>query len=399
MSENKTMVKLNLQPITLKEGVKDLPKYIKEAEEKSKEKNSELALKADELINNILNIDAKELRSRQEQANRVTNLGSQISEQLASKSAMLKEPMKVLMNDAEDGGDVANALLSLQETVSKINPNRIDFNMGFFRKLLSNIPGIGTPLSRWFAQYQSVEGVLDNIIVSLKDGKARLERDNITLSDDQNDMRELTFELSDYIAFGHILREKMESKINDKSLDDERKKFLEEEIMFSLSQRVLDLQQQLSVNQQGVLTIETIERNNKELIRGVDRTLNVTITALQTASVLAIALQHQKKVLQGIEAVTDTTNDLIVSTSEKLKTQGAEIQKQASSSALDISKLRASFVNIEAALDDISTFRREALPQMAESIIEMDKLTTDMNKSIVKMEQGEQTKNAMAIEL
>jgi len=51
--------------------------------------------------------------------------------------------------------------------------------------------------------------------------------------------------------------------------------------------------------------IETIVRNNKELIRGVDRTLNVTINALSTASTLAIALQHQKKVLEGVNAVNN----------------------------------------------------------------------------------------------
>jgi len=38
-----------------------------------------------------------------------------------------------------------------------------------------------------------------------------------------------------------------------------------------LRQRIQDLQQQLAVNQQGVLAVELIIRNNKELMKGVDK--------------------------------------------------------------------------------------------------------------------------------
>ena len=70
--------------------------------------------------------------------------------------------------------------------------------------------------------------------------------------------------------------------------DDPRREFVEEDILFALRQRTLDLQQQLAVNQQGVLAIEIIIRNNRELIRGVDRALDVTISALQVAVTVAL---------------------------------------------------------------------------------------------------------------
>ena len=120
---------------------------------------------------------------------------------------------------------------------------------------------------------------------------------------------------------------------------------------------------------------------------------------MQTAATLAVALQHQKQVLRGVQAVTDTTNDLLVSTSEQLKTQGVEIQKQAAGTTLDVGKLKIAFKNVEGALEDISTFRREALPQMAQSIIEMETLTSTMEDSIVKMEKGTEIKNELVIEL
>jgi len=388
-----------LQTFTLEDTKKDLPTLIEETQGNTAQKNPTLDKKATEIIERLMNIDPKDLREQQSNAQSISSLGGHISEQLAHKSEMLKEPMKTLMDDSNEGSDVANTLLELQRTVSNINPNRVDFDMGTIRRLLSKFPGVGTPLSNWFARYQSVEGVLGDIMTSLKDGRGKLQRDNVTLTEDQLQMRELTFSLADYIEFGHIVDKKLTAEMEALPASDERRKFLEEEVLFPLKQRILDLQQQLAVNQQGVLVIETIVRNNKELIRGVDRTLNVTINALSTASTLAIALQHQKKVLEGVNAVNKATDDLIVSTSEQLKNQGVAIQKQAASASLDIEGLKKAFSNVDSALKDISTFRREALPKMAESIVEMDSLTVKMEESIQNMEKGTDMKKQLTIEL
>jgi len=400
MSEVKTTVaeqaqEDSLQLFTLGEVEKSLPSVV------SPESNvsPELEKQASDLLERLLNIDPKDLRAQQDNARAMQNLGDKVATQLSRKSELLKEPMHKLMDSSKDGSDVASSLQDLQETVSDINPNRVNFDMGTVRRLLAMIPGVGTPLSRWFARFQTVESVIDDIVKSLKDGRGQLERDNVTLIDDQIEMRELTLKLNDYIVFGQLMDQKLTATLEDVSLDEDRKRFLQEEVHFPLRQRIIDLQQVLAVNQQGVLTTEMIVRNNKELIRGVDRSLNVTITGLQVATTLAVALEHQKRVLKGVEAVNKTTDDLLLSTSEKLKTQGVEIQKQASQAALDIDKMKTAFQNILTAINDVSEYRRQALPQMADSILKMDSLTQDMEKTITKMEKGGEVKKTLSIEL
>ena len=76
----------------------------------------------------------------------------------------------------------------------------------------------------------------------------------------------------------------------------------------------MDLQQQLAVNQQGVLATALIIRNNRELVRGVDRAIDVTISALQVAVAVAMAVAHQKVVLDKVEALNRTTSDMIAGT-------------------------------------------------------------------------------------
>jgi uncharacterized protein YaaN involved in tellurite resistance len=181
--------------------------------------------------------------------------------------------------------------------------------------------------------------------------------------------------------------------------EDPRRRFIEDEILFPLRQRIQDLQQQLAVNQQGVLAIEIIMRNNKELVKGVDRGMNVTVNALNVAVTVALALANQKIVLDKIDAVNKTTNRLIAQTAAQLRTQGTEIHKQASSTQLDMETLKKAFVDINAALDDISDFRKKALPQMAQSILEMDTLTKTTEAAILRMEKGTQMEPVVSLDI
>jgi len=348
------------------------------------------------LVDKLFNTDLRDLQKQQEQIVAVRDLGASVQKDLTRRSNLLKEPLTKLVSDAEDGGEVGKALLNLQTQTDIINPNKIDFAMGTIRRWLAKIPGIGTPLAMWFAKYQTVEGVINEIVKNLENGQAQLERDNTTLKADQIEMRTLIFKLQDYVDFGLQLDQQISEKLaNDTNIEEAQKRYIEEEILFALKQRNMDLQQQLAVNQQGVLTSEVIIRNNRELIRGVARSLNVTITALNVAATLAVALQTQKTVLKGVQAVDKTTEDLLAQTANSLKTQGTEIHKKAASANLNVNVLKSAFADVTIALEDIGNFRQQALPAMSKSIEEMAHLTRQMDRSIANLETSD--KNAKEI--
>jgi uncharacterized protein YaaN involved in tellurite resistance len=302
---------------------------------------------------------------------------------------MLKEPIRKLAARGEDGGEVANALVDLKNQVEELDPGNFDFEAGWFSRLLGRLPGVGSPLKNFFTRFESAQTVIDAIIRALDEGKKVLQRDNVTLTQDQKVMRKLTFSLQKAIELGILIDQKFSYALEREiGPDDTRRRFIEDEILFPLRQRIQDLQQQLAVNQQGVLAIEIVIRNNKELTKGVERGINVTVNALNVAVTVALALANQKIVLDKIDAVNLVTNRLIAQTAAQLRTQGAAIHKQASSTQLDMDTLKKAFVDINGALDDISHFRKQALPQMAANILEMDKLTKATEESIGRMEQG-----------
>ncbi|WP_455205581.1 toxic anion resistance protein [Kaarinaea lacus] len=348
----------------------------------------------------LFSIDQLDVKNLQSHKAAVETLGLDLQKESARKSDMLKQPISKLSQRGEDGGEVANALVDLKLKVEELDPAQFDFSPGWFSRSLGFLPFVGNPIKRYFTRYESADTVLSAIKNSLEKGQRTLERDNVTLIDDQHAMRELTFKLENAIKIGQAIDEELVYRMENKlSPSDEKYKFIEEEILFPLRQRIQDLQQQLIVNQQGFLAIEMIIRNNKELVRGVTRALNVTMSALQVAATLALALANQRIVLEKVESINETTNSLIAGTAKRLKEQGAAIHKQAASTQLDMNVLKQSFTDIRSALDDIAKFRHDALPKMAQTIIELNGMTEEQDKAIQDLEKGNRVAAAFQIEV
>lgn len=355
----------------------------------------DLDQKAAQFVDKILNLNPQDYKNKEEQKQAVDTFGLDIQREAAKKSELLKQPVKKLSERSAEGGDVANSLINLKLKVEELDPAKFSFEEGWMSRTLGFLPGIGNPLKKYFSKFESAQEVIAAIIKSLETGRDQLQRDNITLSEDQKSMREISDKLENLIKLSQVIDQKLNYKLErEVAPGSEQQKFISEEILFPLRQRVIDLQQQMAVNQQGVIATEIIMRNNKELIRGVNRSLNVTVSALQVAATVAMALANQKIVLDKINSVNQTTNDLIAGTASRLKTQGVEIQKQASTASLNMDTLKVAFQDLKTAMDDISTFRQKALPQMAQAVLQMDKLTDEAKLAIEKMDRGNQAQKA-----
>jgi uncharacterized protein YaaN involved in tellurite resistance len=309
--------------------------------------------------------------------------------QVAShQSDMLKGKLGPLMSKTAEGGPVAQALIALRDQVSELDPSGVDFTPGAVSRFFGSVPIIGNSMRRYFNRFETGQGAINSVIKSLENGKTMLQNDNNILGSDQKAWRENTQLLQRQIAYLRAVDASLEAQIPSVS-DAEHQKFLKEEVQFPLRQRIQDLLQRLSVNQQGVLVSEVLIRNNRELVRGVDRALFVTVDALNIAVAAAMALANQKLVLDAVDALNTTTNTLIAGTAKRLRTQGADIQKRASSTTLDSQVLRKAFEDIDAAIEDISTYRLKALPEMAKQIVDLDASARDAEKAISRMERGD----------
>ncbi len=364
------------------------------------ETDVELLTQAETYAEMLISFNPEDAKASAQCKRAVETMGVQLQRQAAHRSQMLQEPIRKLSERGVDGGDIASALVELKMQVEELDPSHIDFHPGWVTRLFGGLPFIGHPLKRYFSRYESAQTVIDAIVRSLEQGREQLRRDNVTLTDDQAALRDIALRLEKSVKLGQLIDQRLESRLDrDIQIGDSRYAFIQEELLFPLRQRIQDLQQQLAVSQQGILAIELVIRNNNELMRGVNRANSVTVSALQVAVTVAMALADQKIVLDKITTLNATTSDLISGTAARLKTQGAEIHKMASQSQLDIGALKSAFADIQAAMDDIAHFRQVALPQMAETILEMDKITTESGRMIEKLEQGNEAQPELVIEV
>jgi len=349
----------------------------------------ELEAMAGRFVEDILAENDEESIARQRHA--VDEMGLELQQQAAHRSVMLQTPLRQLAHQGDEGGPVAKALVDLRGRMEGLDPARHRLAPSALDRVMALIPGVDSRLQRYFQKFENAQQALDAIIDELKGGRDMLHRDNVTLSDDQQALNKILAELNRQIALGRLIDSRLQGEIAARDADDPRRHFLEEELLFPLRQRIVDLQQQLAVSQQGVLALEVIIRNNRELMRGVDRAINVTVSALTVAVTVAMAMANQRLVLDRIEALNTTTSQMIGGTAKALRQQGVDIQKRASSAMLDMQVLEEAFSEVMGAIDDLSSYRQEALPRLDEQIDRLATLAKQGNASIERLREGSQS--------
>lgn len=353
--------------------------------------DGELAALADDFVDGLLKPGEG---GGEEPRRAVDEMGLGLQRQAAHQSEMLQTPLRRLARQGDEGGPVAESLATLRSRMQDLDPQRHSLGGGGLDRMLARLPGVGSRLQRYFQKFENAQQALDAIIHDLESGREMLRRDNLTLSDDQQALRDMAGQLQRQVALGQLIDRRLVAAAEARPDDDPRRPtsdqrtFIEEELLFPLRQRIVDLQQQLAVSQQGVLALEVVIRNNRELMRGVDRAINVTVSALTVAVTVAMALANQRLVLDRVEALNQSTSAMIAGTARALRAQGVEIQSRAASATLDRETLEEAFREVMAALDDVSHYRQQALPRLDEQIERLDALSRQGNAAIERLDRG-----------
>lgn len=345
----------------------------------------ELERMAAAFVDEIMSAEGEAL---QRQRHAVDEMGLELQQQAVHHSEMLQTPLRKLAHQGDEGGPVAQALSDLRERMQTLDPHQQRLAAGPFDRLLARLPGGSSRVQRYFRKFESAQEALNAIIADLESGRDMLRRDNITLSDDQERLRKLLGQLERQVDLGRLIDRRLVAGVSRLTAEDPQRAFIEEELLFPLRQRIVDLQQQQAVSQQGVLALEVIIRNNRELMRGVDRAIHVTVSALTVAIAVALALANQRLVLDRVESLNTTTAEMITGTAQALRQQGVEIQTRAASAQLDMQALEEAFNEVQGAIDDLSRYRQEALPQLDAQIDRLAQLAHRGGASIEKLQQG-----------
>ncbi len=352
------------------------------------EKKTQLSANVDKFIAELTEQDANspEFGRRVDQ---LTALGRNEIEEAANYSnRFLDRPTRAINSDTDIGKD----LTELRRTVEDLDPGK-NGKMLTKKKLFGIIP-MGNQARAIFRRLPVGPGsYFSAILKRLASGKDELLRDNAAIDVERQNLWKTMGKLEQMIFVAKTLDEKLEAKAAELDASEPAKaKALRESALFYTRQRVTDLLTQMAVTVQGYLALDLVKKNNIELMKGVDRASTTTVSALRTGVTVAQAMTNQKLVLDQITALNTTTANVIDSTGEMLRTQTGEIHRQAASSTIPLETLKRAFENVYATMDEIDSFKLEALGSMKQTV---NLLTDEVEKSrgyIARAEGVEQGK-------
>ena len=360
---------------------KDVETTLKEEEVKLE--NSNIKDRAGENAVAIFEADLNNPTERDSILKPLENFGMEDMTKSAQRNEILATRFVDINKGGKDAENIGEKLSELDRQMRDLDPSKVNFAK---KGVLGNLMN---PVRKYFAKYEKAETAISNIIESLDNSSKVLQNDNVTILNEEDYLRETTNKLLADIELGKKMDESIEQQILKAEMDGvspEKIKFVKEEILFPLRQRIMDMQQMIVVNQQGIVSLNVIRRNNKELIRGVYRAKNVTVSALRTGVMVATALYDQKIVMDKINILNETTENIIETTSHMLREQGSEIQKHSAETMISPEVLKASFAEAIGAIEDVSNYKEQALPKMKETIDMFNDMAQDGQKVVERIE-------------
>ncbi|MEU6277338.1 toxic anion resistance protein [Streptomyces populi] len=344
----------------------------------------EMARRAAEYVDGLAVLDARSPEFA-DKVGELAGLGaSEMRGAAAQSNRMLERTIRSLPSKGEDAqSHVAGSLVELRRVVEDLDPRDLSASKG--RKFLSRLPG-GNKLRDHVAKYASAQGTLNKIVGSLRGGQDELRRDNAALQTERVRLWETMGKLQEYVVLTQALDTAVENHIAGvDATDPAGADTLRSDVLFPVRQKHQDLLTQLAVCAQGYLAMDVVRRNNDELIKGVDRAATTTVSALRISVMLASALDNQRKVVEQVNALRGTTEDLIRGNAEMLSTQSGEIQRIAADPAVGAETLRTAFQEIYRTLDAIDTYKVRATETMAATV---ESLTSELQSAGAYLERS-----------
>ncbi len=206
----------------------------------------EVAKAAEEKAAEIMEVNLDSFDNRKEFTAAIETFGQDVVKKAEVKNNILSKRMNELSKNGTESGEVAKGLEELAVRMRDLDPSGIDFaKKSPFGKAFS-------PVRRYFDRYKTADAEIADIVKSLEKGKNVLRNDNTTLELEEASMRDVTKQLNQKIEMGMALDTYLTNAVENKKAeggDEEKVRFVEEEVLFPLRQRIMDFQQLQVVNQ------------------------------------------------------------------------------------------------------------------------------------------------------
>lgn len=292
-------------------------------------------------------------------------------------------------------GDAGDTLTDLLDTLKSAEMDSLG---GAFSRMLSKVPVVGGFFDATKHLIQSYEPIANKISKI----EAKLHQQQLTLLTDYENLNRLFADniefiglLEVYIAAGRIKIAELEAEAAMMEADGTANDPLKAQSVADtrraidrMSQRLYDLEITRMVAIQTGPQIRLIQDGNERLATKIHTAVLTTIPLWKGQIALAINLANQKEALDGLTAITDATNEMLVRNSELIKSGTVGIQRQTERGVVDIETLQKTTDNLIATVEEAIQVSREGRARRIEGEKQLAVLEDKLRNSLTVSARG-----------
>ena len=298
----------------------------------------------------------------------------------------------------KDTGEVGPLLSELMLQVKDLEIEDLETKKGFF----DNIPffsSFGKKMDRFNAKYETVEIQIDRIEDQLDQARLQMMKD-IALFDNLYEKNlEYFNNLQLYIIAGEELIEETRNttipKLRQEAVSSNDPMSAQlvrdfEDTVNRFEKKVHDLKLSKQMSIQTAPQIKLIQNNDKMLIDKIQTAILNTIPLWKSQIIIAIGLLRQENALKLQKSVNDTTNELLVKNSEKLRTNTIETARESERGIIDMESLKKVNRDLIDTIQETITIQEQGREKRIQAEKELLLMEEELKQSLLSVRRKDQ---------
>ena len=289
--------------------------------------------------------------------------------------------------------DIGEAGKLLSDLMVQVKEMEID-SIGEGKGLLGLLPGgLKRKIERFRNKFETVEVQIDRIEGQLDNAKVEMMKDIAMYDELYSKNLEYFHSLNLYIIAGEEVIDEMTTvtipklrKEAQESGDPMNAQLVSdfEETVNRFEKKVHDLKLSKSMAMQTAPQIKLIQNNDKVLVDKIQTAILNTIPLWKSQIVIALGLARQEKALQLQKSVTDTTNELLLKNSEKLKQNTIEVAKESERGIIEIETLKKTNRDLIDTIEETIKIHQEGYNQRQQAEKDLLLIEEELKQTLLK---------------
>lgn len=292
----------------------------------------------------------------------------------------------------KDVGPAGDSLRGIVTTIRGFSVSELDMRRE--RSWWEKLMGRATPLAKFTARFEEVQGQIDSVTDDLLGHEHTLLKDIKSLDLLYEKTLDFYDELALYIAAGEEKLRLLDSETIPAKAAEVDKAPENDQVMTAqelrdlraarddLERRVHDLKLTRQVTMQSLPSIRLVQENDKSLVTKINSTLVNTVPLWETQLAQAVTIQRSAEAAGAVREASDLTNELLTKNAANLRESNRMIRQEMERGVFDIEAVKQANADLIGTIEESLQIADEGKAHRAAAEVELKKLEAGLRDTL-----------------